>query len=178
MSQAGEREIFIVGHHPIMTSSKHSGYFPWVDYLFPLREIKKWLWLPIPVLGIAYPVARQNGMSNQDISGSKNKELMSALQGLYAKHEPIVYAAGHEHILEVLKWTNVQYLLVSGAGFYDHNTPVTSRDQTLFVSSTAGFMQVDVLRDGRVRLGVIEVEEDGSGTEVYSRYLTEGDPTP
>jgi len=174
----GEREVFVFGHHPIMTSSKHSGYFPWEDYLFPLREIKSWLWLPVPILGILYPVARQNGISNQDISGSKNKEMMTSLQELFAKHKPLVYAAGHEHILEVLRWSNVRYLLVSGAGYYGHNTPVTSRDQTLYVSRMAGFMQVDVLRDGRIRLGVIAVDESGNGTEVYSQYLTESDPKP
>src|SRR3990172_9120899 len=48
----------------------HGGHFGWKDHVFPLRAKKRWLWLPLPGLGSAYPLARQAGISNQELAGA------------------------------------------------------------------------------------------------------------
>ena len=58
---AAGRHVFVVGHHPLASGGPHGGHFPVVDHLFPLREFRKWLWLPLPIVGSAYPLARQKG---------------------------------------------------------------------------------------------------------------------
>ena len=68
MRGASGRHVFVVGHHPPASGGPHGGYFPLVDHVFPLREFRKWLWLPLPIIGSAYPLARQNGISPQDLS--------------------------------------------------------------------------------------------------------------
>jgi hypothetical protein len=171
LGTAGERTVMIAGHHPLRTSSKHGGYWHWTDHLFPLRDAKSWLWVPIPIIGSIYPVSRMKGITDQDLTSSKYKKLIAAFDSVFAAHTPLVYASGHEHILEVLEWNSVQYLLVSGAGLWGHGDPVTARDQTLYVREKSGFMRVDLQSDGRVRLGVFVVDETGKATEEYSDYL-------
>jgi hypothetical protein len=171
LATAGDRTILVAGHHPMRTSSKHGGFWPWTAHIFPLQDVVSWLWLPLPGIGSLYPLSRMSGITNQDVSGPKYKKLIAAFDSVFAAHPPLVYASGHEHILEVLEWDSAQFLLVSGGGIYGHGDPVTARDQTRFVAQASGFMRVDLMTDGRVRLGVIVVDETGETTEEYSRYL-------
>jgi len=60
---AAGRHVFVAGHHPLASGGPRGGYFPLVDHLFPLRDLKGWLWLPLPIIGSACPLARQNGIS-------------------------------------------------------------------------------------------------------------------
>jgi hypothetical protein len=45
------------------------------------------------------------------------------------------------------------------------------RDNTRFASADAGFMRLDLLTDGRARLGVIEVDAAGNSDEPFSMWL-------
>ena len=65
---AGDRHVLVVTHHPVSSWGPHGGYFPWMDHVFPLRAVAKWLWIPLPIIGSAYPIARRSGISRQDFS--------------------------------------------------------------------------------------------------------------
>jgi hypothetical protein len=149
----------------------HGGYFPWTTHLFPLRELASWLWVPLPVLGSVYPVARQLGISAQDLTNDEYDGMRLALEGAMDGVAPLVYAGGHDHNLQVMEGSVVRRLLVSGAGYFGHDSPVSWRANTRFARAASGYMRLDVQRDGRVRLGVVVVDADGRGTEVYSELL-------
>lgn len=168
---AGSRHVVVAAHHPLATGGEHGGFFDWKDHLFPLRHAASWLWLPLPVLGSAYPVARGFGITSQDISSKKYSAMIRAFGKAFEGHTPLIYAAGHEHGLQVIEGGPVRWQLVSGAGIYEHTGPLVGVPGTLLAASTAGFMRVDVLRDGRVRLGVLTVDRSGGAIEVYSRWL-------
>jgi hypothetical protein len=74
-------------------------------------------------------------------------------------------------VIEVLEGTTTGYVLVSGLGYYGHGSPVAWRDRTLFASSEAGFMRLDSLRGGSVRLGVFQVDGEGKAEERFSTIL-------
>ena len=171
LRSAGPRVVIVAGHHPLASAGPHGGRFDWKDHLFPLRNVKSWLWLPLPVLGSLYPFARTHGASAQDFSSSTNRRMRGALEEALRAHPPLVYASGHEHALQVFAGQSARYLLVSGAGLSHHSSPVGWRPNTRYASSAAGFMRLDVLRDGRVRLGVLTVDGHGSVTEPFSMWL-------
>lgn len=172
LSRARGREVVVAAHHPLRSAGPHGGYFPWTDHVFPLRHVADWLWLPLPVVGSAYPVARMLGTIPQDLAHDDYAHMRLALSAALAPNRPLVYAAGHEHALQVFDANAAaQYELVSGGGFYGHTNAVAWRDNTLFAREASGFMRLDVLQDGRVRLAVIAVAETGEGSEVYSRWL-------
>ena len=86
---------------------------------------------------------------------------------------PLVYAAGHDHSLQVFEGdASVGYLLVSGLGSPSKGTRVTSSARTLFAHARrglTGFMQIDFSKDEGVRLSVIEAgARDGQGEEIWS----------
>ncbi len=168
---AGDRDVIVGAHHPLRSGGIHGGHFTWKDHLFPLRVVARWLWIPLPVLGSIYPLARQHGASAQDFSGAANRRMRAALDSALQEGRPLVYASGHDHGLQVFSGTSARYFLVSGAGIYHHESPVAWRDSTRFASSDGGYMRVDALADGRVRLGVVEVDKAGNGTERFSMWL-------
>ena len=168
---AGDRRVVVAGHHPLASGGTHGGRFSWVDHVFPLRAGKSWLWIPLPGVGSGYPMARQRGVSNQDFSGPLNRKMREAFAGVFAKHAPLAYAAGHEHNLQVLKGKDAPYLLVSGAGAFGHLTRAHDTPATAFARTASGFMRIDVSRKGEARLGVHVVSGRDQAQEAYSKLL-------
>ncbi len=99
----------------------------------------------------------------------------------------MVIASGHDHDLEVIRGgspriTNAGYQLVSGAGILGHASVVRKIEGSLFQREAAGFMRLDVTREGRVRLSVTTVVPEGErakgeSAEVFSLWLTEEEGT-
>jgi hypothetical protein len=169
---AGERRVVVVAHHPLASGGTHGGNFTWSDHLFPLRARHPWLWIPLPGVGSGYPMARQRGVSNQDMSGGLNRRMREALASVFTQHPPLVYAAGHEHNLQVLKGKDTPYLLVSGAGAFGHLTRAHDTRSTLFARTASGFMRIDVDKNGEARLGVVVVPGRGAApAEAFAKVL-------
>ena len=165
------RHVIIAGHHPIESGGQHGGYFGWQRHLFPLRRLASWLWIPLPGIGSIEPIARREGGTNQDLAGPLYAHMRREFEKVFSDEEPLVYAAGHDHDMQVLKGENVNTVLVTGAGIFGHVSPVDYRPNTRWAAATSGFMRLDILRDGKVRLGVITVNVSGETDEVFSMYL-------
>ncbi len=178
----GRRHAVVLTHHPIRSGGVHGGAFKFTDHIFPLRNLESWLWIPLPIIGSIYPLARQSGISNQDISGRKYQAMRRAFEAVFEQYPPLVFASGHDHNLQVIrgarpKVSHAGYLLVSGSGILGHANLVRKIEGSLFRRQAAGFMRLDFTRDGRVRLSVRTVvpegkREKGESAEVYSLWLT------
>ena len=172
---AGDRHVVVAAHHPLATGGPHGGHFSFRQHVFPLTDLKKSLFIPLPLIGSLYPLGRKKGASSQDLVHEENQKMVAALVGALGAQTPLVYAAGHEHTLQVLEGPGARRMLVSGAGLYGHTSPVARRPGTRFASSRSGYMRLDLQSDGRVRLVVLEVGEVKKGTiqtrEAYSEGL-------
>jgi hypothetical protein len=185
LRDAGGRHALVLTHHPLRSGGEHGGFFTWSDHIFPLRNVQSWMWLPLPIIGSMYPLARQSGISNQDISGHKYALMRQAFEDAFKDHPPLAMVSGHDHNLQVIRGgtpriTRAAYQLVSGAGILGHSSLVRHIEGTLFAREAAGFMRLDVTRDGRVRLSVTSVVPEGTrakgeSAEVYSVWLTQED---
>lgn len=168
---AAGRVIVVAAHHPLRTGGPHGGYFGLGDHLFPLREANSLLWVPLPLIGSIYPIARASGISSQDIASGPYQRMTAALGTALARVRPLVYASGHEHGLQVIGGIGPRYLLVSGGGTFGHASRLVALDSTRFARRGSGFMRLDVLRDRRARLGVHVVDRTGRATEEFSLWL-------
>jgi len=97
--------------------------------------------------------------------------MRESLAKVFEERPPRVYAAGHEHTLQVLEGRDVPWLLVSGAGYFGHSSPVGRLPETLFASSSSGFMRLDLDASGTIRLGVLVVDASGGSREAFARLL-------
>lgn len=151
---AGKRQVIVVAHHPLRSGGTHGGHFSRRAYLIPI-----------------IPLMRRQGASDQDLSGPRNVRMRQELEAVLRKYKPLAYVSGHDHDLQVLRGESARHLLVSGAGIYGHFTPVAWRGYTRFAAAASGFMRLDVLKDGRVRLAVMTVDAKAEPTERFSMYL-------
>ncbi len=171
LAQAGNRHVIVAAHHPLRTGGIHGAHLGLLPHLFPLRTLMDDLWIPLPIIGSYYAFNRKQGSSNQDVNGPENVRMRRALDWVFARRKPLVYVSGHEHDLEVLRGHSARHLLISGTGIYGHVTDVHQTAATRFAASLSGFMRLDILRDGRVRLGVITVDSDSAASEPFSAFL-------
>lgn len=195
-----KRWAIVAAHHPLNSAGPHGGYVePWT-HLFPMRFLRHYVpwyleWIPMPGLGTFAVLARQHfSPSPQDASNDVNLHMRTALRTAMAEGEAhgapaLVYAAGHDHSLQVFKTPRgPRYTLVSGLGATSRASEVGKTHNTLFAHanpSHTGYMQIDFLRNGRVRLGVEESDgkPDGESKEIYSLMIVDAEalaarPTP
>jgi len=161
LQTAGDRQVVFIAHIPLETHGPHGGFFDWRDHLFPFTRLVKWLWIPMPIIGSLYPLIRWNVVKySQDLNSTASKNMSKQLKEAFAVRKPLIYAAGHDHSLQVLKAREaVEYILVSGAGSISKLSSVRHSDNTLFAHLHEGFMSVDFLKDGSVWIYVIEPGE-------------------
>jgi hypothetical protein len=179
------RAAIVVAHHPLRSHGPHGGYVSPRVHVFPLvmfgSYVPTWShWIPIPGLGSIMGMTRAYFSPNvQDMSSPVNEDMREVLYGAMESADgaaPLIYAAGHEHSLQVFEnGRGPRYLLVSGLGSSDKATPVGHDRTSLFADSDRerpGFMTVDFLRDGRIRLAVVECAAGTpDGVEVWAQLL-------
>lgn len=154
--ETGRRAV-ILAHHPLETFGQHGGYFSAKHVLFPLTDAVPWLYVPIPFL---YPIARNAGITAQDRSSPKNRRMREALVAVFKRYgnEPFVFAAGHEHTLQVMEGAEfgVGTHLVSGAG--SKLSPVADVGRALFLAGAQhrerGYMKLEFFNDRSAQLSV------------------------
>ena len=171
LEDGADRIVVVAAHHPLYTRATHGGYHPPVDYLFPLRELNKAAWIPLPGIGALYPWLRRSLVkSDQDLVGPLNQEMRASMLEALGQRPPLFHVAGHDHALQVLAPESEgasprTTFLVSGTG--SKRGPVGKAPYTLYKSAELGFMVLDLERPSknrprRVRLSVVEV---GSGDD-------------
>ena len=169
-SSAG-RMVVVAQHHPLMSGGVHGGYFGLIDHIFPLREIKPSLWIPLPLLGSLYPAARAQGISRQDVESRAYRHLIRSFRDAFRAAPPALNAAGHEHNLQVIKGGPARLQLVSGTGIYGHSGPAGFIQGTVFARNASGFARLDIPGKGPARLAVLTVDRTGRGREVFSIWV-------
>ena len=165
----------IAAHHPLSTHGPHGGHFTWKEHIFPLTEISSLLWLPLPIIGSSYPLSRNLGISNQDISSSVYENYITEMENVLSKYSGIIYASGHEHAIQIIDGVGDNTYIVSGAGSYDYRTrSIGVDDDTIFVGEYGGFVLIDLLKDDRIMLTVIKVINTNGDTEAtFTMWLNQ-----
>lgn len=171
LAGAGGRTIIVAGHHPLVSGGEHAGNFGWKDYFFPLRQAKSWLWLPLPVIGTAYPASRNAGISRQDMSNGHYARMIDSLNAVFALAAPAMYVSGHDHGLQVIETAPGRYQVISGAGYYGHIDFIAPVDGTQVALAKSGFLRLEVTATGRLRLGVLTVDREGASREAAAMWL-------
>ncbi|HYC51420.1 MAG TPA: metallophosphoesterase [Gemmatimonadaceae bacterium] len=143
--------VVVSGHHPLMTGGEHGGY-----------------------CGVTGPFRRFAGRA-QDVLGGINRRMRDSLELAFSAKPPLLYAAGHDHSLQVLHGgKNVKFLVVSGAGAQSKGSCVVTLRESLYTSPRrSGFMRLDVMRGGGALLRVYRYSAIGSGGLSFSTWLEE-----
>lgn len=151
------KRVFITGHHPVITYGDHGGVFSLQDHLFPLVDLQRHLYIPMPVFGSLYPLYRSLIGHPQDLRHPNYKQFSQTLQKMLKQHPGTLYVAGHEHALQHIVRDTVHYI-VSGSG--SKTTRVKKGKYARFVAGVEGFVKCSVYSDGTSRLEFWQANKD------------------
>jgi hypothetical protein len=180
LNDFGGKVSILLAHHPLETYGPHGGHFGLQDHLFPLTNVASWLWLPLPIIGSAYPVARSNGYSAQDLSSAEYQRYIGtigrAVNAATARGRYNVFiASGHEHALQVIQPKAELFYLVSGNGILDHASALSDEGAyATFASEMAGYVTLDVYDDGGAMLKVVGLADNWAEPEVLFEQWVPG----
>lgn len=171
IASAGDRRVVVLGHHPLVSHGSHGGHFTWRQHVFPLVDASRWAWVPLPVIGSLYPIARMSGVASQDFSNGTYENFNESIRSALRPHPVLLYAAGHEHNLQLLDLPGTEVHVVSGAGTVVRPAAVGREHDTRFASGHAGYVRLDILRDGRAWLQVVVVSKDGVTERPFASWI-------
>ena len=141
ISRNSKKLVILACHHPFKSNSVHGGYFPLKSHIFPFTDIRKKLYIPLPVLGSIYPVARSVFGTPQDLSHPAYANMINEVTAAVKPHPNVVFVAGHDHGLQLIEDSNHHYI-VSGGGCKTNR--VSKSKKSPFVSQTLGFAVMEV----------------------------------
>ncbi|MCC3153283.1 metallophosphoesterase [Hymenobacter sp. BT770] len=144
-----DKNIMVVGHHPLFSDGVHGGYFTLGDHIFPISIVYKYAFLPLPIIGSIYPFARKYGGVSQDVAYPAYQAYKKGLMDIFDKYPNIIYAAGHEHNLQYFK-EGTTHCIVSGSGCKTQHVKPGDGGSALFSDKEKGWARVNYYDDGQV----------------------------
>jgi hypothetical protein len=148
--------VILATHHPFKSNGVHGGYFGLKQHIFPFTELKKNLYIPLPILGSIYPIARSVFGTPQDLKHPVYTNMVIDIEKVAKTHPNLIFVAGHEHNLQLLKDSNYHYF-VSGSG--SKRTRVNRSRKSLFVSDETGFATLEISTNKNVRASFYTVSD-------------------
>jgi hypothetical protein len=102
----------------------------------------------------------------------KYADWISRIDTVFRRNPPLIYAAGHDHNLQILDSTGeVGVHIVSGAGAQERVSTVTNIPQTIFAHAAPGFIVVDIGQRAGEPSVVLRVVESGIKHSVFEMDL-------
>lgn len=148
--------IIIACHHPFISYGPHGGYFTLRQHIFPFTDIKKNLYIPLPVLGSIYPLARSVFGSPQDLKYPAYENMIGKISTAVKKVAPyVIFVSGHEHNLEHIYKDGTNYI-VSGGGC-KINQVSKPKGYALFTNPAIGFSVMEISKNKNVTINFYTV---------------------
>lgn len=169
--------VIMACHHPFMSNGIHGGYFGLKQHIFPFTDMKKKLYIPLPVLGSIYPISRSVFGSPQDISYPAYTNMVNKIRAETRLHPNVIYVTGHDHSLQLLKDTS-HYYIVSGSGC--HTSRVEKSKNSLYVNGDSlGFAALEISKNKTVRAKFYTVDIDSETVkETFSKNIIDFSKPP
>jgi len=163
-----DKKIIFTSHHPLYSVGNHGGHFPASYLLFPLLEVKNWMYLPLP--GFIYTWYRKYLGSIQDLAHPEYKIFKERLLGIFKDYPNLIYAAGHEHNLQYFDIDSLHHI-VSGGGGGQGTYISKKKKKTDFAYKSAGFNKLSFYSNGNVWMEIISPDSSANGKVVYRKRL-------
>ena len=170
-----DERIIVAGHHPTFSTGERAGRYTLRQHLFPLTDLWRPLYVPLPIVGSAYPVFRSYFGGRQDFSNEEYRELREALPEVIRTHDGVVYASSHEYGLQYIPFRTdaleLQHHVVSGGGV--EGRPLAGGYGAGFAQGSAGFASLQFYEDDTMWLEFWQPGGADGGTLAFRTRLEE-----
>jgi hypothetical protein len=122
------------------------------------------LYIPLPVLGSIYPIARGVFGNIQDIKHPLYRNMARTIEDVLKEHPNVIVAAGHDHSLQLLRKDSIPFI-VSGSGA--KISRIKKNDLVEFEDLNYGFAYVEVRKSGKVEIKYYNVASKDLSAPTY-----------
>ena len=142
--------VILASHHPFKSNGIHGGFFVLKQHIFPLTDIKKNLYIPLPLIGSIYPISRSVFGTPQDIKFPAYTNMINSITAVVKKNAPnLLFVSGHDHNLQLIRDSAYNYI-VSGGGCKQNRTAKSNK--SLFNKTSEGFSVLEISKNKNVTL--------------------------
>jgi hypothetical protein len=149
--------VLLALHHTFRSTSEQAAYFRLKQHIFPLTDVRPNLYIPLPVAGTLYPIAKSVFSVKQDLRHPLYQKMITSIESVVKNYPYVIYVGGHEPSLQVIQDSGYNYI-TSGGG--DKNFRVSKGSKSLYASSDAGFVTIEVSNKKNVQANVFLVDGD------------------
>jgi len=150
ISRNRDKKIIFAAYHPLYSVGNYGGHFNAADNFFPLLEVNRALYIPLP--GFLYTGYRKFLGGRGDLAHPQYKLLIESLLETFEGHGDIIYAAGHENNLQYAEKESIHHIVSGATGISTH---VAQNKKTDFAQSQTGLARLDFYSNGDVWLDFI-----------------------
>ena len=158
--------VILAGHHALKSYGIHGGYFTLKQHIFPFTDLNPNLWIPLPVIGSIYPIARGVFGTPEDLHYPAYQNMINQIEKIVKPYSNVIFVAGHEHDLQLIK--DSSYYVVSGAG--SKKTRVSNNKRVLYNAQSLGFATLQISKNKNVHIDFYTVNAD-TVKQAFSKNL-------
>lgn len=160
--------LVLVMHHPMYTYGVHGGAYTWRQHIFPFADAIKGLYIPLPVLGSVYPLARGLFGSLQDTYHPLYKTMINEIEKVLKTHPNPIAVAGHEHSMQLIVKDSIPYVV---SGSVAKLTRLREGKNSLFSRLENGFSVLEISKSGKVEVKFYNLQTEDLNTPVFAKEL-------
>jgi hypothetical protein len=139
--------VLLASYHPFQSYGVHGSKGTLKDHLFPLTAVNKGLYIPLPVAGSVYRFFRSSFAGPANNRHPLYKDMKRSVEDIFTGFPNLVYAAGHENGLQLVKDDNAY--VVSGPGA--NHISARKGKYSLYATTKPGYVVADLLHDNSIR---------------------------
>ncbi len=167
ITKNSKKLVVFATHHPFKSDGIHGGYFTLKQHVFPLTDVSPNLWVPLPIIGSIYPITRGIFGTAQDLKHPAYQNMIRDVEKVLKTHPNVVFAAGHEHNLQLIKDSSYNYI-ISGSG--TNTTRVSGSKRLQYGAEENGFVTLEVIHNKNVNVAFYVTKGD-SVTKTFEQTL-------
>ncbi|KAA9345667.1 BamA/TamA family outer membrane protein [Adhaeribacter soli] len=165
--ESGNRNVLVVGHHPLVSNGVYGGRMTLKKHLFPFSDKNPKNRIPLPGLGSIYAAYRQNIGTPRDMAHEDYAAFRKQMLNIFKQNPGLIYASSHEYNLQ-LNQTDESYHIISGS--ITEKEPLGKEPALLFGAAKTGFARLDYFPNGEVNVHFFGIS-GARFTELYSQTL-------
>ncbi|WP_132052292.1 BamA/TamA family outer membrane protein [Pseudocnuella soli] len=163
--------LVLAMHHPMYSHGSHGGDYTWKEHLFPFTAARKNLYIPLPVLGSIYPIARGVFGNVQDLKHPLYQTMIDVIEPILKSHKSAIAVAGHEHNLQLIEKDSVHYIVSGSGAKLTRLSEKGKMGKLLFSDLNFGFVQIQVRKSGRVTSSFYNINSKDLSDPTFERDL-------
>lgn len=171
--------LIIATHHALYSYGPHGGDYTWREHIFPFTAVNPNLYIPLPIIGSIYPLARGVFGSVQDIPHPLYKTMINTIEEVMRKHPYSISVAGHDHGLQFImrnSFGDSLTYIVSGSG--SKLNRIKPGRYSKFSDADLGFSVIEVWKSGKTDVKFYNLSSKDLSDPTYTHALKTILPPP